>query len=549
MAADTRGLASGFTQGFGLMDNYYNRQAQNDRAERGLQMREESFQMQKDDRDRQRKREQATMIYGKVSEQLPLAEEEMQFLRDNPTYLAALNPEVDAGIEVSQRVIDPNDPLDLNDDESVYAMNTMFEPMINRGKGGKKRIVAGIPGQRKGTLAFELEVEGEDGKTYRAPMTANRGIAGQDDEIKQVPVEDLVNTVQGYRTIRNVINSRGARDYAAKMYSLLTGKKPEQRETWSEPFEYQGGRYQRSNLTGQLRELQSPEDVRKGSEVGAELTPQQEVYAKRLQSEVDHLWRMERQIQTGQGDGMNIFLGGMEETVTPDNRDQLLSDIRTRIRANEQELNKLLGVSAPQQGFDAIIQEAENVPPEQREQELADLKSDPRVPYTVVRQIEEMWGMGGRAPQPSLQPTSGQSQQPQTQPQPGLQRPEPQREPATQTSLEPAVNERPGANPRSGQPINLEDPNAGRDWREQQVGPMIESGVKSVGDAISTRANKNINEAARELSRIAKGESEPYQGNIRQYLMNNPEALMRLSPADLQRLQQRYGERFINQFL
>ena len=38
MALDTRGLASGFGQGFGLMDNYYRGQKQDDRAERGQKM-------------------------------------------------------------------------------------------------------------------------------------------------------------------------------------------------------------------------------------------------------------------------------------------------------------------------------------------------------------------------------------------------------------------------------------------------------------------------------------------------------------------------------
>lgn len=550
MALDTRGLASGVAQGFGLMDNYYNRQAQNDRAERGLQMREEAFDMEKAEYEQDQVREKGKLVLGKVANNLELSDEEIQFLKDNPTYLAPLNPNMDEALQTAQRVIDPSDPLDLNDDEGLYALNTMFEPLVNRGKGGRKRIAAGLPGRTRGTMTFELDVEGEDGNPYRAPMTQNRGVAGEDDVIREVPVENLVNTAQGYRMIRNAINTNGARENAAKLYAMLTGTKPEQQETWSEPFEMNGGQYQRSNLTGQIREVQSPGDVRKGSGSGAELTPQQEIYAKRLQSEVDHLWRMERQIQTGQSDGMNIILGGMEETVTPDNKDQLLADIRSRIQANEQELNKLMGVSMPQPGYDALIQEAQNVPVEQREQELADLKSNPRVPYTVVRQIEDMWGMGQSAPAPTTQPVNNQpSQQPQTPTQPGLQEPDAQQEPPVQTGLQPAVNERPGPNPRNDQPMGLQDPNAGRDWREQQVGPMIESGAKAVGDAISTRANKNINEAAKELSRIAKGEAEPYQGNIRQFLMNNMEAVKRLSPADLQRLQQRYGERFINQFL
>ena len=235
MALDTRGLASGVAQGFGLMDNYYRGQKQDDRAERGLQMREESFGMQKEQYQQSQKEKQATMVYGKMMQQVPLGDEDMQFLKDNPNYLQALNPEMDQSIEIAQRVIDPEDELDLNSEEGLYAMNTMFSHRINRGEGGKKRIAGGYPGRREGTLALDLEVEREDGTKYNAPRTRNAGVEG-DDEVLQTDIGDVVNQVQGYRAIRNVINQSGSSEYAAKMYSLLTGKQPER----SEPISING---------------------------------------------------------------------------------------------------------------------------------------------------------------------------------------------------------------------------------------------------------------------------------------------------------------------
>ena len=235
MALDTRGLASGVAQGFGLMDNYYRGQKQDDRAERGLQMREESFGMQKEQYQQSQKEKQATMVYGKVMQQVPLSDEDVQFFKDNPNYLQALNPEMDQSIEIAQRVIDPEDELDLNSEEGLYAMNTMFSHRINRGEGGKKRIAGGYPGRREGTLALDLEVEREDGTKYNAPRTRNAGVEG-DDEVLQTDIGDVVNQVQGYRAIRNVINQSGSSEYAAKMYSLLTGKQPER----SEPISING---------------------------------------------------------------------------------------------------------------------------------------------------------------------------------------------------------------------------------------------------------------------------------------------------------------------
>lgn len=229
MALDTRGLASGFAQGFGLMNNYQNQQKQNERAERGLQMREESFQMQKDQYDQAQKKETATMIYGKIINDIPLANEERTFLEENPIYQVPLNPAIDQTIGIAERVVDPEDPLDFNSEEALYSINAGFEPLINRGSGGKKRIAAGLPGAKPGTMSFDLDVEREDGTRDRQPLTANRGTVDDgDDEVRQVPVENLVNTVQGIRMIRNgFAGAPGGKERAAKMYALLTGKTPE----------------------------------------------------------------------------------------------------------------------------------------------------------------------------------------------------------------------------------------------------------------------------------------------------------------------------------
>ena len=259
MALDTRGLASGVAQGFGLMDNYYRGQKQDDRAERGLQMREESFGMQKEQYQQSQKEKQATMVYGKMMQQVPLGDEDMQFLKDNPNYLQALNPEMDQSIEIAQRVIDPEDELDLNSEEGLYAMNTMFSHRINRGEGGKKRIAGGYPGRREGTLALDLEVEREDGTKYSAPRTRNAGVEG-DDEVLQTDIGDVVNQVQGYRAIRNVINQSGSSEYAAKMYSLLTGKQPERsgNEDHGEAFEHPQLGWVQTGPNGKLTQLDKP---------------------------------------------------------------------------------------------------------------------------------------------------------------------------------------------------------------------------------------------------------------------------------------------------
>ena len=241
MALNTRGLASGFGQGFGLVDNYYRGQKQDDRAERGLQMREESFGMQKDQYEQAQQKEQATFIFGKVGKKMPLSQAEETFLIDNPRYLGALNSETDKAIPIAQQVADPNDPTGFNSEKGMYAMNTMFGPAINKGEGGSKRIVAGYPAKSNpDALTFDLEVTGEDGSKVNRPMTDKRGIPGEDDQVKEVPVEDIVNNVQGLRTLRNWINSNGASEYAQKMYSVLTGKQTKRSDAYQQRQEMVG---------------------------------------------------------------------------------------------------------------------------------------------------------------------------------------------------------------------------------------------------------------------------------------------------------------------
>ena len=229
MALDTRGLASGFGQGFGLADQYYARQDQqdrqgkaDDRADRNMEMREEQFGMQKDQAEQQKARQSAEFTLGKIAQGVDLSDDEMKFMKENPQYWGALDPEMDAAIENAQRVIDPSDPMDSNDPEALYSMNLMFGHRINRGEGGKKRIAGLYPGQQEGTVAFDLEVEGEDGKKYNAPMTKNRGVK-DDDEIMQTPVESLINQVQGYRMLRNAFRGPEAQQNASRVLAALRG--------------------------------------------------------------------------------------------------------------------------------------------------------------------------------------------------------------------------------------------------------------------------------------------------------------------------------------
>lgn len=229
MALDTRGLASGFGQGFGLADQYYARQhqqdlqtKQNERADRRMEMAETQFSGQQEDAQRKRSQEQAQFILEKGSRGIMPNDQEMEFLQEHPEYWPAFNPETDTAIENAQRVIDPNDPLDSNDPEALYSMNVLFEHRINRGEGGRKRITGLYPGTGPEKVTFDLGVTGEDGKEVFRPMTKNRGTDG-DDEILQTDVGTLVDQVQGYRMMRNAFRTPEGQQTAAKILAALRG--------------------------------------------------------------------------------------------------------------------------------------------------------------------------------------------------------------------------------------------------------------------------------------------------------------------------------------
>jgi len=233
---DTRGLMDGALQGFSVADAYFSRQHnqklqedQNARADRQLGMQEENFNLQKQKLQGGQVKEKATFVIGKMAQGLYPTEDELNFLSEHPEFFPAFDPATDRSIEIAQAVIDPKDPMDPNDPQAIEAMNQLWGARVNRGAGGKKRIAGLYPGKEPGTVTLDLEVEGEDGTKYNAPMTKNRGIAGEDDEVMQVPVEKLVEQVQGYRVLRNPMKTPQAQAVAQKVLAALTGKQNQQK--------------------------------------------------------------------------------------------------------------------------------------------------------------------------------------------------------------------------------------------------------------------------------------------------------------------------------
>ncbi|ASK18847.1 hypothetical protein [Halomonas sp. N3-2A] len=255
---DTRGLASGFAQGFGLMNQYQRGQRADERADQqmGMQqermdMQREQFSAQQEDVQRQRDMENIQFTLGKIGSGMDVAEDELETLRKYPKFWAALDPQTDASINQAMNVIDPNTTVDANDPESLEALNQMFGAEINRGEGGQKRVVGMYPAPDGQSVALELEVVGEDGNTYQAPMTEGRGTA-DDDLVKYVPVEALVEQVQGMRLLRNTMRTPEAQQRASQVLGLLRG---DSNERWEQVQGPGGSILQRNTVTGETKQV------------------------------------------------------------------------------------------------------------------------------------------------------------------------------------------------------------------------------------------------------------------------------------------------------
>lgn len=258
---DTRGLASGFALGFGLMDSFYNRQERSQQRERGLEMREQAFEADMAQRQREQDQLLAKSGYARLAAGQELSEDQLAAFQRNPWMAPwhVATDEMGAAIEQAARVADPGDPADLNDPASIKAVNDMFGPRINRGHGKNKRIRAALPGPQPGTLVFELDVEDEGGNRYTAPMTRNRGKAGEDDEVLATDVGTMVEQVAGYQALRKVLSTPGARERALA-YGRALGYLPEPEGRW-ETVEGPGGAIlQRHTITGELKEIVGRED-------------------------------------------------------------------------------------------------------------------------------------------------------------------------------------------------------------------------------------------------------------------------------------------------
>lgn len=144
------------------------------------------------------------------------------------------DPNLSESIGIAEQVF--TGQLSAQTPEALGAMNHVFKTELNKGIGEKgangsvitgKRIASIFPadGEKvpKGHVVFEVEVTTEDGNSYRAPLTQNRG-SDPNDPPRPVPIELIARHVRGLQRLQNDPGLK-------KIYASL-GNKTESTDKW-----------------------------------------------------------------------------------------------------------------------------------------------------------------------------------------------------------------------------------------------------------------------------------------------------------------------------
>ncbi len=280
---DTRGAFDGFVQGFNMVEGYNQRKEAGARAdqqvamqERGLDMREQEFAAQQEAQQRQQDEQHIAQFYtGWASGiEAPISPDlEQAFERNkmaDPRHL--FNPKTEAAVQYADKLSSGEGRLFSQ--QTVDHMNDFYAPRVSRGGGGKKRLAGMYPGQKEGSFVFELEVEDEQGNKRLAPMTVNRGLEGEDDEVAQYEIDQAIGPVMGARSIYQALGEN-----REKMLGYLrsSGYLPKEEERWEQVDGPDGSILQRNSATGEMKSVIGRPRVAGGGSAGG-LTSQQKNY-------------------------------------------------------------------------------------------------------------------------------------------------------------------------------------------------------------------------------------------------------------------------------
>ncbi|WLD56874.1 hypothetical protein NFC81_09035 [Salinispirillum sp. LH 10-3-1] len=139
----------------------------------------------------------------------------------------AIAPERAQDIAVFLDLLDDSTDTNIHSPKVLEAANNIYGHRIGKGK----KIVDMMPGNQPGSLVFELEVEGSDGERTRQPMTKQRRTAADgDNEVLQVPVAELMDSLQGLMQLHSAFSESPEIQQRTLNAARTTGMLPQREE-------------------------------------------------------------------------------------------------------------------------------------------------------------------------------------------------------------------------------------------------------------------------------------------------------------------------------
>lgn len=154
-----------------------------------------------------------------------LPDDMKQFIQSNSLFNVdnLLSDEMGQALETADGVV--RGKYKITSPEASQAANVLLRDGLNKGSPGNKTIDFMVPGQNKGTLMLGLNVDQESVVT-KAPLTERRS-ADPDDPVKEIPVNAVMQKVQGIKMYRKLLSTPQGRKYIIDYAKAMSGQSPD----------------------------------------------------------------------------------------------------------------------------------------------------------------------------------------------------------------------------------------------------------------------------------------------------------------------------------
>ena len=224
-------------QGYGFMDDVYDRRAQRERQAGIDAQNTELHEAKMRGLEKAEERDALKQGYAAMQAGFEPDEETFKIMERYNLLPGEGMAKVEQDLQTVESIMQSGDLSQFRSSKGLDALNSLLAPDINSDRKGnplpgRRRITDIMPGQKPGTAVFELAGEYEDGTPFSGqPMTEGRGRAEDgDNAVLQQYVGDIAKKLQAQRAILNEYKNnpefKTRLDKYAKAMGWASDKKP-----------------------------------------------------------------------------------------------------------------------------------------------------------------------------------------------------------------------------------------------------------------------------------------------------------------------------------